>query len=324
MDKITVVGAGNIGLRHIQALLLSEKPLELHVMDPSDESLQRVKQVWEQAELKTEIKINFAKNIDELPKQIELAIVATASNIRRQVVEQMIIGHGIRNLILEKVLFQKVEDYDAVYALLCKNNIPTWVNCPRRMYPIYESIKEELSDVENMQILVSGGQAWELACNAIHMVDLIGYLAGCENGKVDLSGLDKEMYESKRKGFLEVGGTIKGCLGRCDSFAITTDKKNILPLTVMIDSPKMKCIINENTKKIAIARSCNNWEYEKIEGIFPYQSQLTHMAVWSILEQGMCQLPTFQEAKYEHLLLQIPLTEYFEKQGVEKGLCPIT
>lgn len=324
MEKIAVLGAGNIGMRHIQALLLSDRAMELYIMDPSDKSLQRVKEICEKAELKAEIKMYFAKSIDKLPKQIELAIVATASNIRRMVIEQMVAGHEIRNLLLEKVLFQKVEDYDAVNELLCRKNIATWVNCPRRMYPIYGNLKEELSDVTNMQIMVSGGQAWELACNAIHMVDLIGYLAGCENGKVDLSCLDKELYESKRKGFLEVGGTIKGCLGRCNSFAITTDQKNILPLTVMIDSPKLKCIINENSREIAIARNSNNWRYETIEGSFPYQSQLTHMAVWSILEQGMCQLPTFQEAKYEHLLLQIPLTEYFEKQGVEKGLCPIT
>ena len=37
--RVAIVGAGNIGGRHLQALVLSERPLEVYVVDPSPGAL---------------------------------------------------------------------------------------------------------------------------------------------------------------------------------------------------------------------------------------------------------------------------------------------
>lgn len=322
--KNAVIGGGNIGLRHIQALFLTSDPIELYVVDPNPKALERIKAAYDEYENKDMVCIHLLENMGALPKEIDLALVATASGIRRKVTEELLQGCEVKNLILEKILFQRLEDYEKIGALLRKKKIPTWVNCARRMYQIYRQLQEELKDAEDMQIVVSGGQAWELACNAIHMIDLVGYLAGCADGSITLDGLEKEIYQSKRAGYLEIGGVIKGRMGRCSAFSITTNRQQALPLTVMINSDELKCIINENTHKIAIARKENNWIFEEEEGDFPFQSRLTQIAVWDILKTGACRLPDYETARYEHELLQKPLTEYFEKQGVDKGLCPIT
>ena len=39
--KVAVVGAGNIGSRHLQALVKFDQPLEIHVVDPSPDALGR-------------------------------------------------------------------------------------------------------------------------------------------------------------------------------------------------------------------------------------------------------------------------------------------
>ena len=56
----------------------------------------------------------------------------------------------------------------------------------------------------------------------------------------------------------------------------------------------------------------------------PYQSQMTQYVIEDILLKGTCKLTTYEESSRMHLEFIKPLIEFFEKHGMEKGLCPIT
>lgn len=47
----------------------------------------------------------------EFPHEIELVVIATSSNMRRIVFEQLIDHAFVKYILFEKVLFQRKEDY---------------------------------------------------------------------------------------------------------------------------------------------------------------------------------------------------------------------
>ena len=162
-----------------------------------------------------------------------------------------------------------------------------------------------------------------MGCNAIHMLDLIEFLS---DGKchIDLSGLLPGVVESKRAGFYEFFGSITGDCGKCYAYQVTCMDHTNLPFMIEITGDALRAIINESKQEIYISEKENDWVWEKKPFGVVYQSQLTKKVVDSILETGGCRLAGYEDSMKLHLELITPLIQYFEKQGMEEGLCPIT
>lgn len=323
MNKVGIIGAGNLGARHLQAFSLANRAFELFVVDLSLESLQKARNIFENSENTARHMVHYINNIEGLPKSLDVVIVATNSNIRRSVIEELLTITNVNYLLLEKVLFQKLEDYDSIGKVLKEKNIKTWVNCPRRTFDFYKNLKAELEEATSMEINVSGS-LWGLACNGIHMLDLIAFLAGSKDTKVDVSNLEENYIESKRKGFLEINGTLKGSMGRCSSYAITCYPMSDSPVTISINSDILKCIIVESSNTSYISRKKSNWMWENEHFIILQQSQRTQLVVQDILDKGDCDLVEYEESAYLHKCFQEPLITYFGERGIRDGLCPIT
>lgn len=321
--NIGLIGVGALGSRHLQALALSDRILNIFVMDPSEASLKKAEELFYQMSNASKHQILFTTRMDQMAKKFDVVIIATNSNVRRQVIEQLITCCKVKFLIIEKVLFQRLEDYEIVSEALKKNNIRAWVNCTRRLFDFYQNLKDRLLEATSFEISISGSK-WGLGCNAIHFLDLIAYLGGSDNQKLDVSGLDKQYIKSKRRGFLEITGTISGRIGRCNNYSITSYLNNNCPISISISSDILKCIINESEKKAIVAEASNNWVWKEESFQIPYQSQLTHLVVQDILDTGNCMLTEYEVSKQFHSKLQEPLIQYFEKLGVEGKICPIT
>src|SRR5438105_2054054 len=144
MYRIAIIGVGQLGSRHLQAMVNLKIDAELFAVDPSTDSLQLAMERWKEVGGDAN-QVHFLERIEKLPSQIDLAIVATSSSIRKEVVEELVAEHSIQYLILEKFLFQKENDYRDVQELLRKKKISCWVNCPRRLYPDYKKLKKDLA-----------------------------------------------------------------------------------------------------------------------------------------------------------------------------------
>lgn len=73
------------------------------------------------------------------------------------------------------------------------------------------------------------------------------------------------------------------------------------------------------------ANSINKWQLLIKKFIIPYQSQLTHIVVKQILNNGICDLTTYKDS----LKFHIPLLECFIKyvsriENRKVEICPIT
>lgn len=320
MNNIAIIGVGNLGKRHFQALLNSKHELNIYLADNSQKNLEEAIKLDDQNHNKNIYLIN---NISELPNKIDVVILATPSNVRANLIKELINKNKvIKYLVLEKVLFQSLEEYTMVSDLLKKNNIKAFVNCARRMYTGYKNLKEKLKNEEIMNIVISGGN-WGLGCNAIHLIDLISFL--CEKTETILlynEFLDDEIIASKREGFIEFIGTILGEINNKIRFAITSNSKTSEPITMCIHTKNKVIHINEND---GIVKIFDNNSVEIFELKMLFQSSLTNILVDSLLEFGECELTDYETSKKLHVPLIEMFLKHLQKQGKGfDGVCKIT
>ena len=99
-----IIGAGQLGSRHLQGLLSYKKEsLNIFIIDPSDDSLFIAKQ--RALELEHKHSLTFTDSFQELPKHLDFVVIATNSKVRFVVMEILLQHASVSYLILEKVLF---------------------------------------------------------------------------------------------------------------------------------------------------------------------------------------------------------------------------
>lgn len=325
MIKILLVGVGNIGARHLQALAKLENKASIYVIDPSREALVKAEQLWDSLKCISH-NVKYATEIKALlppGEYIDVAIVATNSLIRKHIIEELSASYEVGNFILEKVLFQSIKDYDEIDQLFKKNSTKAWINCPRRYYPFYQELKKRLMNERSLEILISGSN-WGMGCNTIHFLDLIGYICGIDGIIVDVSGLDKQLYECKRQGFFEVNGIITGRMGRCSRYVINSYSTGTAPISIIITTENYKCIIMESSQSMLWASKETDWHYSTVLFETLYVSDLTGIVINDILRSGDCNLTSWKEASEIHRAFEKPLVTFFSGSGIGGEICPIT
>ncbi len=308
MKNIVLIGAGNIGSRHLQSLKTVSLPLQIIVVDPSSESLKTAKERCDSVEGAVPHEINFMNTLPSSLPDIDVAIIATSSAVRKQALEELLARTHVRYLLLEKILFNRPDDYDAAQKKFNALNIKAWVNCPMRVMPAYRDCKNMLQS-GRLSYLVSGAN-WGLACNAIHFVDHLSYLNDCREFAVSTDLLDNKLIPSKRLGFFELNGTLTvkfqdGSLGVFSHFS-----EGDAPIMITISNQKARVIMCENERKMWIATPQQDWKWEEHDADIPYQSQLTAPVIEDILHNGDCHLTPYAESMRLHLQLYEPIRNF--------------
>lgn len=314
MNNICIIGVGNIGSRHLQGLKKVILPLNINVIDPSDKALKIAEERYKQTESSTDHQISFARNLNSLPNKIDLAIVATASNVRREVLEDLSLKSSIRYLILEKILFQKKQDYLDIEKLLKKKSIKTWVNFSMRTMPFYQNLKGKFKG--KLQMIVSGSQ-YGLVTNAIHFVDYIAFLTNNYDFKVSTDGLDQKLIVSKRPGFSELNGTLSIRFKDGSTGSFTCYPDGDAPYIIEIVSKNYRCISRENDRKAQISSS-PSWKWQVVDSNIPYQSDMTNIVVEEILTNETCLLSSYSHASKLHLQLFEGLIKFLNESSRKK------
>lgn len=327
--NIALIGAGNIGRRHLQALALLEREVLIQVVDPQPTCLQLARDAWNSLHSsdKNNLKIEFLSSSKQLKDTIDVAIVATNADVRRAVIEDLLNQKRVRYVILEKVLFQAIEDYEKVGTLLREKQVQAWVNCPRRMFPFYQQLKTLLTDTNNIDFYVSGAK-WGLGCNGVHFLDLFAYLTGQSKLELTADLLDEAIQQSKRPGFIEVTGSLSGITAEGSRLAICSYLQGQAPVQIHINSSRIRCLISETGGQGSIAQIASehsNWQWEEQRFQVMYQSQLSHLAVSQLLDNGKCELTNYDESTKLHIPFLKAINKHLQKSGMEVSeLCPIT
>ncbi|WP_210643494.1 Gfo/Idh/MocA family oxidoreductase [Pseudomonas sp. Tri1] len=322
-----LVGAGQLGTRHLQALVgHAPGPTAIQVVDPFETSLTMARERADAVKNSDGyVELSYLSKFDHILPTIDFSVIATNANCRLDVIKQVLAKSHVRYLLLEKVLFQSTDQLDQAVDLIERVGTATYVNCPRRMFPIYRELREHLKDAKRVVLTVEGDD-WGLACNAIHFIDLWAFLTGCADYEVDVSALDSTILDSKREGYKEVTGILSGHAAG-HSFCLTSralDTVDKEPLKVRIETERLVIDILESKGICRIVDLASHSEQEQSFSI-PYQSQLTHLVADSLLQHGHCELTPFKESVALHKpLLKALLTFFNEYDDVVRDHCPIT
>jgi predicted dehydrogenase len=323
MYKILIIGAGQLGSRHLQGLLRSNITATIEVVEPNALSIKNAIERSKEIKFdKNKLKIIFFQNLNEISKNVDLCIIASTADKRFEIIMSLIVLSKVKYMLLEKVLFQNLSEYDIIEKLLSKNNIQTWVNCPRRTIKEYKDIKDQIEEGELITIKVTGSN-WGLACNSIHFLDLFNFFIGESDFKITEKS-QIETIQAKRNGFYE----LLGCL-------IIKAKSGS---TLFLES------FNSNTTIIELIITTKNYIYkideikgtiEKIDLItkntyqynfnLPLQSEMSGSIAEDILVKGHCKLTPFVVSSRLHKNLLNNFVKHFRTELTHSGiLCPIT
>jgi len=295
MLNVLVVGAGQIGSRHLQGLVSVRLDLNIMVVDISNFSLDSAKLRWVEAGgNQSHHKIEWCKKIPGDIKNIDLAIVTTSSLGRATLVEQLALSVNVNYWVFEKVLAQSRQELDLIeYATSNAKN--AWVNTPRRLMTWYQKLKIEFNNKGSLKIKKSGG-LWGLACNSIHYIDLINWWTGESLFSVNTSKLDKIWHKSKRLGYFEVLGELLIEFSGGTELILQSYPNEVNNIMHIELTDKKNWIINEYEGVAYKSRK------EILSGKVELQSEMTGAMVTKILSEGTCNLPRLKESSKQHAI----------------------
>jgi len=297
MKNILLVGAGNLGRRHLQSLKNSRYPVRIFVVEPFDEARSLAKTAFEQAASShPEKAVSFHSSLDDIDQKIDIVIDATPATGRLDVLKRTL-SLGAKDLVLEKVAFNSVNDIDQAVALIEQNTARAWVNCPRRLNPFYIQLRKVL-EKESINSFEVVGENFGMACNAIHFIDLFSFLARQHAYGITLDEV-QNIASSKRSNYIEFFGAAIGAFESGSEFKIDCrETQNGVSFDIRIDTPLNEYRIDEINGRVKIID--RNGKYEIRDFRQPYQSELTGPLVDAIIETRQCGLTAFAESMALH------------------------
>ena len=328
-----IIGFGSIGNRHFQSLLKIKKKLNIYLIDPK---FNRNKSDFlDLNSISSNAKIFTYSNLDIWLKKkiiLDVCIIATNSDMRFDILKKIISSTKVKNIILEKFLFNKVSDYKKAQRLFFVNPIPIFVNqwmCQSLV------IRNILSKFKNDKVDIDvTGHEWGMACNIVHFIDLIRYinLDNFSKPKILNFNLSKKIRPAKRQGFFEIYGDISINYGVHNLYVnCIEDAHDVGSSPFGID---IKIKSRNYPKKIINFNLKSGWVNgeETIEGnTFKFTnkieliSDMTQEIVQKLLINKKIYLPTLQQSINQHLVISVLFAEHFKKTiNTKKGLCPVT
>ena len=320
-----IIGAGQLGSRHLQSLLgVSTQKLCVYVIDPSESSLDVAQQ--RAGEISHDHALVISQKMTDLPQALDFVVIATNSMFRLAVIQELVAQSQVKFLILEKVLFPEIKQYETALQLIEEHQIKCWVNHPRRMYDDYKKLKQHFSSDKTYSMQVTGA-AWGLACNGLHFIDLFEYLTDSQLTTLSTTLVHNTPIESKRSGYLEFEGEIHGALNNKHAFSVQSLTGNqLLAPSISIMTDDFRVFIQESgTPAVYRFEAANNFSLEKDSFSVQYQSQLTGILFEQLLHSGTCDLPELKHAcKTHRIFLNAFLEHWNTNTGEKQDVLPIT
>lgn len=324
--RIAIVGAGQLGSRHLQGLSKLTCACEIDVVDPSAAALATARSRLAELPPSAGVReVRYHESLSALPTTLDLVIIATAADIRLAVLLAVLAHSSVRLMLLEKVLFQRPKDYDRAQTALRDHGVKAWVNCPRREYPVYRELSEHFRAHPPVYAQVYGGD-WGLGCNGVHFLDLFAMYFGAADVTLDTSALDTNLSISRREGFREFTGTLRGHYLSGGRIELTSVAASTMRLLITIRSENATCIIDEAAGHVFLSDDGVPALWTQREFRAPFLSELIPKVVARLLEFETSHLPTFAESTEYHVPFVRTLADYAISRDstLPVGLCPIT
>ena len=203
--RILIVGCGEIGSRHLQAVATLPQIREIDVVDPRPEAwaLGRAR-LAELADRQLGTKVRWLAALEDASRDGEICLVATQAEGRCRLVRQVAEQLGYSVFLVEKLVAQSMEEYQALLDFSDQRGLSLWVNCKTRAYPIHKWVKARLGRSEPIVLTVVSGNHG-LANSGIHAADLFVFYDDaswieCVGSHISTARIERVHVSSSRPG----------------------------------------------------------------------------------------------------------------------------
>lgn len=132
------------------------------------------------------------------------------------------------------------------------------------------------------------------------------------------------IVEAKRAGCLEVFGNISLKQGNNTCLIHCEQSDGIERIEVVIESADNQYKIDE-IEGVMLTRQGNESEFIETDFTLPFQSEMTHLVVQSILNEQQCHLPDYAESAAIHRVCLTAFLDFFSnKRSDISDICPIS
>jgi len=323
-----IVGSGNIGTRLMQSLISTlcdeRASARIYCSDPHQASLELARS--RAAEILNRhpdhaIELDFAQDLGFLPEQADLAIIATPSDIRCKVLLDLLDCCRPKRVLLEKFLFTQWTAYETASRALASSDARAFVHVPRGVWPGYVQLRRRVAPAERLTVEVAGA-SWAMASNAIHFIHLLEVLTGDTATRIDGSKLSPVTLQSRRKGYLEVGGEIEVATMGGSTMRIVCEAGPRIPPLVRIQASDWHAEVHEAEGRMLIRETGSAGPAEQ-----PFQMLVASQMqapLRALLEGRECGLPSYESQIFCHLELMKAFNRVFYGEDAAKRDCPVT
>lgn len=321
MKKICLVGCGNVGSRHLQAIAKMDYAVAVEIVEPSQESTKLGKQRLAGIDYNKESEFSWLESIDETEKP-DLTIVATTATGRADLLCRLAKMNHSRFMV-EKMVCQSDEEYERVLNAFDKQNAKGWVNTNPRCFASYQRLKNYFADSDRIHLSVTASNVSALGTNTVHYMDLFSFFTDDYNIKLSGDFLIDEIFPNKRGSHLmEFAGTVAGNIKNGSTLTLSFLPSDNLPTVVNIVGDKKHILVDETNQKIL---DMVNHEDEKFSFVYEHASTLTIKITDDILEKDSCQLTTIEDSRILHKEIFRIFNSHINKiTGKQMEICPIT
>ena len=324
--NVVIIGAGKIGSRHIESVFKLKIINKLIIIDPNKKNNQIVKKNINYK--KNSKKIFFYENIDKFKLIFDILIISTNSDVRKEVLHKFLKLNKVKNIIFEKIVFTNLKDYKNTIKILNQKKIKSYINFPRRIYPFYIKLKNDLDKKKNLSYTLIGSN-WGFATNSIHNIDLFLFLTNSKNIFSQYLTISRVSKSKKRNEFLDINA----------SFSLKTKENHNLFLNDYFTNKKVKNKLNGPIKIETIDKSYFIYEnlnfvieidnkklkIKKYKIDLPKQSILTAKILINFKKNNNIKLTTLAEGLISHKVLINSLSKELVKiNNKYKNNLPIT
>jgi len=310
MVRIIIIGTGNIGKRHLQAISNLSIEFEVFCYDKLKSAVNSIPVFCTNNNVRIK-NLHYLYNISDIEKKINnmTIVILSATSKNRIDTLTMVLNKKPLAIIAEKPLVQNLRDYEQIIQMSKKNNVPIYINFIARAQLFYQKIYKDVKE-EKEFVFYANMPKWGISTVGIHQFDLLCWLFRVTSYKMVVSNL-KSIYETKRKSFYDMVGSI----------ILETEKRNICVFNNMenesfasiqiITSNKIYNVFEEQ-KKMLIIEKDNVSELKEIN--FVYVSQYINTVIESIISSNSSiMLPDIEEGFIAHKIL----FEYMKRNNVE-------
>ena len=314
-----LIGCGELGSRHLQAVASLPQVGEIEVVDPRPEALALgAERLAELAVRQPSRRVRWLTSLEDATPQGALCIMATRAQGRCQLVRDVLEQLGYAAFLLEKVVAQSIREAEELLEFSRAQALSIWVNCKMRAYPFHQRVKRLLDPAEPIVMTVVGGNHG-LATNGIHLADLFAFYDGSDRIERAGSRIDPMVHRTKR-GLFDLSGALYGYTEKGSAFMLSCAADHQAPECIALTTRRYRCVVDH------VQRWAAGWAWRPVpsEGNL-LVSEMTKQFARDILLSEVCALPTLEQSLVSHRFILGELQPHFSRLlERELELCPVT